>query len=138
MSTNSESLPQNKISSIVLAVIYITLILSVVAIVVAIGAYTQGESFETWAALLGVGFIAMALAGYILLQSRKRVSSLKIETPPILTAIECKQCNEKATREFKRGDFVFKEDEKCPKCSTPGMIVAIYREVKEKEKPAKI
>jgi hypothetical protein len=80
----------------------------------------------------------MGLSGYYLLQSRKHVANLRIESPQILTTIECKGCNEKVTREFKRGDYVFKEGEKCTKCSNLGMIVAIYREVKEKEKQVNV
>jgi len=129
-----------KISTFILAAIYVTIILAVVAI--AVGAFTLNEntevSIQEGAILIVIGFIAMGLAGYIMFQSRKRVASLKIEAPPILTAIECVHCNEKVTREFKRGDYVFKEGEKCPKCSSLGMIVAIYREVKEKEKPIKV
>ena len=116
---------------------YITLVLSVVAIVVAIGAFYEGST-EVTIYLLAIGFIAMALSGYYLFQSRKHVANLKLENPQILTAVECKACNEKVTREFKRGDYVFKEAEKCPKCQSMGMIVAIYREVKEKEKPVNV
>jgi hypothetical protein len=129
-----------KISTFILAAIYVTIVLAVVAI--AVGVITLNEntevSIQEGIVLIIIGFIAMGLAGYIMFQSRKRVASLKIVAPPILTAIECRQCNEKVTREFKRGDYVFKENEKCPKCETSGMIVSIYREVKEKEKPIKV
>lgn len=140
MSNNSSSNGgQNKISTLVLAAVYLVLILAVASIIWGASAYyQQTATFETAATLIAIGFIAMALAGYILFQSRKRVAKLKIETPPILTQVECKACNEKATREFKRGDYVFKDGEKCPKCSSLGMITAIYREVKEKEKPVNV
>lgn len=137
MKKTANSTGNTKISAFVLAAIYITIVLSLVAIVVAVGALIEG-SFEVALYLLAIGFIAMALSGYYLFQSRKHVANLKIENPPILTAVECKACNEKVTREFKRGDYVFKEDEKCPKCSSLGMIVAIYREVKVKEKPVNV
>ena len=137
MKKNANSTGSNKISTFVLAAIYVTLILSIVAIVVALGAFSEG-SVEVTIYLLAIGFIALGLSGYYLFQSRKHVANLKIENPQILTAIECAKCNEKVTREFKRGDFVFKEMEKCPKCESMGRIVAIYREVKEKEKPLKV
>jgi len=141
MSNNSSSgSGPTKISTFILAAIYVTIVLAVVAI--AVGVITLNEntevSIQEGIVLIIIGFIAMGLAGYIMFQSRKRVAGLKIVAPPILTAIDCKHCNEKVTREFKRGDYVFKENEKCPKCETPGMIVAIYREVKEKEKPIKV
>jgi ABC-type multidrug transport system fused ATPase/permease subunit len=137
MSKNANSSGSSKISTFVLAAIYVTLILSVVAIVVALGAFYEG-SIEVTIYLLAIGFIALGLSGYYLFQSRKHVANLKTENPQILTAIECTKCNEKVTREFKRGDYVFKEMEKCPKCESTGMIVAIYREVKEKEKPLNV
>ncbi len=143
MSNNKSSSSSNqaKISGIVLAAIYVTLILSFVAI--AWGALilysNEPEAYiEGGVILIIIGFIAMALAGYILLQSRKRVASLKIDTPPILTTIECRKCATKTTREFQRGDYVFKELEKCPKCEDNQIITAIYREVKEKEKPVTV
>jgi hypothetical protein len=137
MTKNANSAGSSKISTFVLAAIYVTLILSIVAIVVAVGAFSEG-SLEVTIYLLAIGFIALGLSGYYLFQSRKHVANLKIENPQIITTIECAKCNEKVTREFKRGDFVFKEMEKCPKCESMGMIVAIYREVKEKEKPLKV
>jgi len=137
MSKNANATGSSKISAFVLAAIYITLALSVIAIVVAIGAFYEGST-EVAIYLLAIGFIAMALSGYYLFQSRRHVANLKIDNPPILTTIECSKCNEKVTREFKRGDYIFKEMEKCPKCESMGRIVAIYREVKEKEKPLKV
>jgi hypothetical protein len=137
MAKNANSTGNNKISAFVLTAIYITLVLSAVAIAVGIAAFYEGAT-EVTIYLLAIGFIAMALSGYYLFQSRKHVASMKVENQPILTAIECKACNQKETREFKRGDYVYKEMEKCPKCQSMGMIVAIYREVKEKEKPVNV
>jgi len=138
VSNKSTSSGPSKISTFVLAAIYITLILSIVAIVVAIGAFYQGEPMETTLSLVVIGFIAMALAGYILFQSRKRIASLKTESQPTLTTIECRKCGIKTVREFQRGDYIFKELEKCTKCEDKQIITAIYREVKEKEKPVTV
>ncbi len=93
MSKNANSTGTTKISTFVLAAIYITLILSVVAIIVAIGAFYRQATLEVTIYLLAIGFIAMALSGYYLFQSRKHVATLKIENPQILTAIDCKACN---------------------------------------------
>jgi hypothetical protein len=131
-STNSTS----KISTFVLSAIYLVFALSIVAVFVAIGALMQGEPIETTISLMAIGILSMAMAGYILFQSRKRVASLKIESPPVMTTIECKKCDINTTREFQRGDYVFKELEPCQKCQDQKQIItAIYREVKEKEKP---
>ncbi len=134
-STNSTT----KISTFILTIIYVVFALSAVAVFVAIGAFYQGEPIETTISLMAIGFITMAMAGYILFQSRKRMASLKTENPPVITTIECAKCNIKTTREFQRGDYVFKELEPCQKCQDQKqMITAIYREVKEKEKPVTV
>jgi len=124
----------SKISSFVQAAIYLVFILAIVAIIVGISAFINKQDAEIAIFLLAIGFISIALAGYILLQSRKRTTDLKIAAPPIITTIECKKCNIKTTREFQRGDYVYKELEKCEKCEDKKMITAIYREVKEKDK----
>ena len=137
MTNKANSTGSNKISTFVLAAIYITLILSVVAIIVAVGAFYQTGSIEVTAYLLAIGFIAMGLSGYYLFQSRKHVANLKIEAPPILTTIECIKCGIKSTREFQRGDYVYKELDKCTKCEDKQVITAIYREATQKEQKEK-
>jgi hypothetical protein len=139
MTQNANSTGTAKISTFVLAAIYITLVLSVVAIAVAVGALSQGST-EVAIYLLAIGFIALALSGYYLFQSRKHVATLKVEAPKVLTTIECIKCGIKSTREFQRGDFVYKELDKCTKCEDKQVITAIYREAslkeqKEKDKP---
>jgi ribosomal protein L40E len=76
----------------------------------------------------------MGMATYVLFQSRKRVASMKIEVPKVMTTVECRKCGSKSVREFQRGDFVFKELDSCQKCDDKQLITAIYKEVKEKEK----
>ncbi len=139
MTQNANTTGTAKISTFVTAATYITLILALIAIGVGIAAfYENPNNAEITIWLLVIGFIALAMSGYYMFQSRKHVASLKLETPQIQTAIDCKACNGVQTRPFKRGDYVYKEMEQCPKCNSMGMIVAIYREVKEKEKPVNV
>ena len=133
MKQSESSSGSARISTFVLAAIYITLMLSAVAIIVAVGALYEGST-EVAIYLLAIGFIAMALSGYYLFQSRKHVANLKIETPKILTTIECIKCGIKSTREFQRGDYVYKELDKCTKCDDNQVITAIFREATAKEK----
>jgi hypothetical protein len=129
-----------KISTFVQAAIYITLVLSVVAIIVGVGAFYETGNADVTIYLLAIGFIAMALSGYYMFQSRRHVANLKIDNPAILTTIECVKCGIKTTREFQRGDYVYKELDKCAKCEDKQVITAIYREatLKEKEKPVNV
>jgi predicted membrane protein len=114
-------------------IVLIVLALSLVALALAVNAFILGEEIVA-GYLLVIGFIAMTLSAYVLLQSRRRVMSMKIEKPSVMTTIECRKCGVKNVREFQRGDYVFKELDKCQKCDDKMMITAIYKEVKEKEK----
>ncbi len=122
-----------RVSMFVLMIIFIVLALSLTALVLAINAFSYGNEIVAGYLLL-VGFIGVGMSTYVLLQSRKRMRSLKIEAPPIVTTIECRKCGFKNVRGFSRGDYVFRELEPCQKCNEKMMITAIYREVKEKEK----
>jgi hypothetical protein len=121
----------SRISSSVLLIIFITLALSLIALILAITSFSIGNEVVAGYLLLA-GFIGVAVSGYVLLQTRRRIMRLRIETSPITTTIECKKCGFKSSREFQRGDYVFKELEPCQKCNDKMMITAIYREAKEK------
>ncbi len=132
MSENS-SPTTTRISTYLMMIVLIVLALSVVAFMLSVNAFIVGNEVVA-GYLLIIGFIAMALSVYVLLQSRKRIASMRIEAPKVMTTVECKKCSFKSVREFQRGDFVFKELEACQKCEDKMMITAIYKEVKEKEK----
>jgi len=132
MSENS-SPATTKISTYLMMIVLIVLALSIVALMLSVNAFIVGNEVVA-GYLLIIGFIAMTLSVYVLLQSRKRVASMKIEAPKVMTTVECRKCGFKSIRDFQRGDFVFKELEACQKCDDKMMITAIYKEVKEKEK----
>jgi hypothetical protein len=131
MSDNTSS-ATTKISTFLMLIVLIVIALSIVALIMAVNVYPGQPELAVY--LLVIGFIAMALAAYVLLQSRRRVASMKIEAPKTMTTVECRKCGFKSVREFKRGDFVFKELDPCQKCDDKMIITAIYKEVKEKEK----
>jgi len=131
MSRTSSSTTK-KISSFILMVIFITLALSLSVLVLAISAFPQNQ--EAAGYLLIIGFLGVAVSGYVLFQTRRRILGLRIEVPPITTTIECRKCGFKNVREFQRGDYIFKELEPCQKCNDKMLITAIYREVRERGK----
>jgi len=131
MSENSSS-ATTKISTYLMMIVLIVLALSIVALISAVTIFPEAPQMAGF--LLLIGFIAMSLAAYVLLQSRRRAISMKIEPPQVMTTIECRKCGFRSVRAYQRGDYVFKELEKCQKCDDKMMITAIYREVKEKEK----
>jgi hypothetical protein len=133
MSNTSQSSAPTKMSTYLLMIVLIVLALSIVSLIFSVSAFIEGNELVA-GYLLVIGFIAMGLAGYVLFQSRKRVASMKIEAPKVMTTIECRKCGFKSVREFKRGDFVFKDLDPCQKCDDTMIITGIYKEVKEKEK----
>jgi hypothetical protein len=130
--SKASSSATTKISSFVLLVIFITLALSLAALILAINAFSTDEIAAYY--LLLIGFLGAALSTYVLLQTRKKIKRLSIKTPSITTTIECRKCGFKSIRDFQRGDYIFKEAEPCQKCNENMLITAIYREVKEKKK----
>jgi len=120
-----------KVSSFVLMIIFVTLALSLIALILAITAFSYGNEVVAGYLLL-IGFLGVALSTYVLFQTRRRIMRLKIEIPPINTTVECPKCGTKTVREFQRGDYIFKELGPCQKCNDKMLITAIYREVKEK------
>ncbi len=116
-----------------LMIVLIVIALSLVALALAANAFIVGEQMVAIYMLI-IAFIAMGLSTYVLMTSRRRVAAVKMETPAVMTTIECRKCGFKSVREFQRGDYVFKDLDKCQKCDDTQMITAIYKEVKEKEK----
>jgi hypothetical protein len=138
MSGNSGSTTTSKISSFVLLVVFITLALSLVALIFAaaiVGKYFNvGNDLAGAYILLALGILGVAISTYVLVETRRRLTKLKIVVPPVMTTIECRKCGVKNVRDFQRGDYIFKETEPCQKCNDKMLITAIYREVKENKK----
>jgi cation transport ATPase len=132
VSETQASSPATRISSFVIIAVFLTLALSFSALIYAASILDQ-DAEAAWI-LMFMGFLGVALSTYVLFQTRRRLSKLKIVVPPVTTTVECKKCGFKNVREFQRGDYIFKEGETCQKCNDKMMITAIYREVKEKEK----
>jgi hypothetical protein len=135
----SQTSPQTKkISTYITIIVLIVLALAIVALILAANAALLTPPDYTAAGILAlIGVIAMTMSVFTLYQSRRQTAEMKIEIPKVMTTIGCSdmKCDSKTTREFQRGDYVYKElDAPCQKCASKQMITAIYKEVKEKEK----
>ena len=133
---NAETGATNKISSYVMFIVIVVIVLSIASLFLAGSAYIQGDQLAA-SVLALIGVIALTMSVFLVYQSRRQTVEMKIEIPKVMTTISCTNtgCNSKTSREFQRGDFVFKEiDAPCQKCTGRQMITAIYKEVKEKEK----
>ncbi len=129
----------NKISNYLMLTVLIVVALAVVALLLAVQTFIWGGQDSQLAAIIlaGIGLIALAIAGFLIHQSRKQAAEVKLEIPKVMSIIECqnKECSNKTIREFQRGDYVFKNlDVPCPKCNSKQMITAAYKEIREKEK----
>jgi len=132
--TSQTTTTVNKISSYLMFIGIVVMGLSIVSIFSAIYAYTLDETIGA-GFLFIIGVFGLAMSGVVLYQNRRRTAAMKTEAPKVMTFIECKNCGTKNSREFQRGDFVFKEMDICPKCpEQKQMITGIYKEIKEKEK----
>lgn len=125
-----------KISTYLTIIVLIVMALAITALVISAETYLVGDQLAA-GVLAGIGVLALAMSMGLLLQSKRQSAEVKIEAPKVMTTIGCtsKDCNIKISREFQRGDYVYKELETpCTKCNGKQMITAIYKEVKEKEK----
>ena len=130
----SETAPSTrKFSLFFLAIVFITLALSIAAFFQAYDAYILEEIENVYFFVL-IGVSGLALSTYMVFQTRRRALRLTFRPPRIATTILCQKCGFKNIRDFERGDFIFKETEECPKCKEKTKITSIFREVKEKKK----
>ncbi|MFQ6094928.1 MAG: hypothetical protein ACE5NN_02180 [Candidatus Bathyarchaeia archaeon] len=123
--------PARRISSIFMILVFVMLILSVAALYQVIEAYRRGTVDITNIIL---SLSAIAVSTYMLLQLRAKPLKLGFEMQEVSTTIECPKCGYKNSREFKRGDFIFKTVEQCPKCNDNMIISSIYRKPEEKKR----
>src|SRR3972149_10231116 len=124
----------SRVSPFLLAIILITLFLSMFSIYLGVNEYASDQNTGTF--YIGMGAVTLALSAYMLIQTRKRMLKLaSVEMQPLSTTLTCQKCGLRNVRDFQRGDFVFKQtDQACPKDNEKMLISAIFREVKEKEK----
>ncbi len=118
-------------SSLLIAIVFIAIALSVAALYYGIEAYRVGGDGSLF---LLIGFSGIALSTYMLLQTRRKMPRIVFKPYQIATTMLCQNCGFKNIREFQRGDYIFKEAEECPKCKEKMMIASIYREAEEEEK----
>ncbi|MDR0318879.1 MAG: hypothetical protein LBI09_02460 [Nitrososphaerota archaeon] len=124
----------SKISSYLMLIVAIVIGLAIIALFSATYAYILGYLLQA-GFLLIIGSFALAISIVVLYQTRRNAAVLSDEAPKVMTIIECKSCGTKITRDFQRGDFVFKELDACEKCpEQKQMITGVYKEIKIKEK----
>ena len=82
-----------------------------------------------------VGTTGFAAIGYMFFKT-KTITSRKPTVPKVdvVTTLECVSCNLKRVRDFKRGDYIYKNDEPCTRCEGTMLITSIHRRAEPKKK----
>ena len=130
---SNEMKPIKKTSFLLILIVAVMLILSLMALYTALEIYLQGGE-ETLIYYATIGVLGVGISIYMLMLSRRKIPLIMLNEQRVNTFLVCEKCNFKSIREFKRGDYIFKESDECPKCKEKMLITAIYRESKEKEK----
>jgi len=100
-STSTEM--ERRISPYLLAIIMIIVVLSVFSLYYGALAYFQ-DDFSNGALFLIMGASTLAVATYLLFQTRRRILKTGMEFPKMNTSLECIKCGNKSLREFQKGD----------------------------------
>jgi hypothetical protein len=131
--SNKEFQNRRSFPRVFLIIVLVILALSIVSLYNAANAYIQGDSSDG-SYLLMVGLSALAMSAYMIFQNRKKTPRLIFKPIKVTTVTTCKKCEFKRIRNFKRGDYIFKEDEPCRQCDGNMLITSIYSEKIEKKK----
>ena len=114
-----------------MSVIVFMLIMSLVALLLAIEAYLVQGKLEMINIILSASALSLSL--YMFIQIRRRPVSLGFEMLKVSTVIRCLKCDYKNVREFEKGDYILRNAGSCPKCGGTLIIYSIFRESKEKD-----
>ena len=69
----------------------------------------------------------LLIGGYTLMNFTK-VLRIRIPKFRLIKVLKCEKCGYIKTASPLRGDYVFKVEDKCPRCNAPMVIIRIYRE----------
>lgn len=111
--------------------IILSIVFSILAIaLLGFGLLKFQEDSETYllSDFLVSGILCLLLSLFFAYQHKRRLQFRFIPRYLSVTLIKCSNynCNFKEEREFKRGDYIFKEVGTCPKCNNTLLIESIY------------
>lgn len=105
---------------------FILLVFSILVLYQGIALYSRGQ---VDAAIMWISMGALGMGSSFFITMRLRRGVVAPQSPlNVVTVAECGKCDFKSLRKFERGDYVFKQVEKCPKCSDSMTISSIYFE----------
>jgi hypothetical protein len=86
---------------------------------------------------LFIGAAGFAAIGYMLFRSKPattKTDALEVKKAEVFTTLECPKCQQKRVRDYKRGDYIYKDDEPCTRCDGMMVITKISRKKEEEKK----
>jgi hypothetical protein len=126
---------KNSMGFLIVFLLMATLIMcSILFLFLAVKAYSQG--FEETALYYSMaGLMGLIMSTYTLSRIVRRKPSVSTTLNyEVQTLLRCLKCGFSNTRGFANGDYVLGFSDKCPHCSTPMVILAIYRTTSKREK----
>ncbi len=105
------------------------------------GFINYGDNTDIAIIFIFLGAAGFAAIGYMLFRGKPvataKDDTLTIKKVEVYTTLECPKCQQKRVRDFKRGDYVFKDDEPCTRCDGLMVITKIARKKEEEDKKKK-
>ena len=134
MAEGNTSIPSMSMSWVTLAIIAVIGIFSLWSIFMGLEMMNSSES-GNFLYYMVIGLVGVAAIGYMLFSTRN-AKPKKMDVPQVnvVTILECPSCNLKRVRDFKRGDYVTKDDEACTRCEGNMTIIGIHKRADPKKK----
>jgi len=110
-----------------LVISFILLVFSMLVLYQGVALYSRGE-LDAAIVWISMGALGMGSSFFITWRLRRGAIAPQLSPFNVVTVAECSKCDFKSLRKFERGDYVFKQVEKCPKCSDLMSITSIYSE----------
>lgn len=89
--------------------------------------FVSAYFFDNNAQFLYLVMLLLIVFGYAALNLSK-VLKVKIPRYRLIKVLRCEKCGYIKVSRPVRGDYIFKKEDKCPKCNSPMTIIKIYRE----------
>jgi hypothetical protein len=126
--------PMMSLSWVTLAVVVVIGIFSLYSLWMGFQAYGSDNPEQAMYYII-IGTAGFAAVGYMFFRT-KAITTKGQEVPKVevVTILECPSCDLKRVRDFQRGDYVFKDDEKCTRCEGTMLVTGIHKRANEKKK----
>jgi hypothetical protein len=135
MADQNTQIPSMSTSWTTLAIIVVIGIFSLFSLWMGFQALSSDKPEQSTYYLL-TGTVGFAAIGYMFFRT-KTVTTQKSDIPQVdvVTILECPSCDLKRVRDFKRGDYINKDDEPCTRCDGNMVITGIHRRAEPEKKP---